>query len=279
MSPWWRDRLVVRIAPDALRLTRLGRGIRRATLATESIAVAPTAGAAAWRAALDALAVLLRQDPRWRAAGLVIEVGAPFCRWMLLPPDPAIATDEEWDALARLELEAIHGDRARDWEVRLGEQSPGAAVPACAIDRGVVEAVRALCTGSGMKLEAVVPAFAAVFNAHRMAMRSPVSGLVHLDGDRVSIAILHRGRWVAVTGARFAGSPVGVLERDLIGIASQGLLPEGGRRLYVVDDTRDGHALPSRIGDWDVAVRTGQPGGQGGTRRRARPVAEAGTGA
>lgn len=277
MSPWWRDRAVVRISPDAVLLTRLGRGFRRAPIASETLAVAPSGGAPAWRAGIDVLAALLQREASWRAGGLVLEVAAPLCRWMLLPPNSDIATDEEWEALARLEFEAIHGERARDWDVRLGEQTPGGAVPACAIDRGLVEAARALCAGARMKLESVVPVFAVVFNAHRAALRAPVSALAHLDGDRVSIGVLNRGQWLAITGARLNGSPAGVLERELIGIASQGLLPSGERRLYVVDDTREAQALPARLGDWDVVVRTQSSGEP--SAGRGRRVAAARTGA
>ncbi|MBI1397105.1 MAG: hypothetical protein GC151_14105 [Betaproteobacteria bacterium] len=266
MSPWWREQVVARIAPGTITLARHARGPQRSVLERDTIPVAANESAVApWRACLDTLAGAM-QDRRWRAAGLAIEVSAHFCRWMLLPPNPAIATDDEWLAYARVELAGVHGDRSNDWDIRLGEQQPRAAVPVCAMDRELVSEARAACNVAKVRFDSLAPAYAAAFNAHAPAFRATVSAFAQIESGRLTLAVLERGRWRALATARVNGPAARVLETELLGMETQGLIPSGTRRLYVLPDDRT-EVLPARIGEWDVAVRTAESRRPGLARR------------
>lgn len=260
MSPWWRERLVVRVNARELRVARWSRGPRRVCKASTLVPVTPTAAAEPWRAAIDALAMLL-QDKRWRTGHVAVEVSSPLSRWLLLPASAELATDDEWKAYAQMEFAAVHGDRARDWELRLGEQMPRAAVPVSAIDRALLLAVQAACSQAGQKLDAVEPTFAALFDSHRVALRTPVAALAHLEAGRLTLAVLARDRWHTLADTRISGGAVAALEAELVQADTLGGLPAGPRRLHVIDESGE-ERLPPKIGDWDVVTRLERPAGQ-----------------
>lgn len=260
MSPWWRERLVVRVNARELRVARWSRGPRRVCKASTLVPVAPTSAAEPWRAAIDALALLL-QDKRWRTGHVAVEVSSPLSRWLLLPASTELATDEEWKAYAQMEFAAVHGERARDWELRLGEQTPRAAVPASAIDRALLLAVQAACSQSGQKLDSVEPTFSALFDGHRTALRTPVAALAHLEAGRLMLAVLAQDRWHALADTRISSGTVAALEAELIQADALGGLPPGPRRLHVIDESGE-ERLPPKIGDWDVVTRLERPAGQ-----------------
>jgi len=245
--------VVARLTPRELRVARWSRGLRRVCRDTAVVPVAPAASPEPWRAGVDALALLL-QDKRFHAGTVTVEVSGPFARWLLLPPSAALATDDEWLAYARLEFAAVHGERAREWELRLGEQLPRQPVPACALDARLVAELRAACERAGRPLAGVAPTFAAVHDVHRTAMRGPVTALAHVDAGRLTLALFVRGAWRGLSDVRMAQPPVAVLEAELAQLAALGPLPEGPRRLYVVDEAGT-ERLPPRLGDWDVVTR------------------------
>lgn len=253
MSPWWRESVVARLTPREVRVARWSRGLRRTCRDSAVVPVTPAASQEPWRAGVDALALLL-QDKRFRAGAVTVEVSGPFARWLLLPPSPALATDDEWLAYARLEFAAVHGERAREWDLRLGEQQPRQPVPACALDARLVAEVRAACERAGRPLAAITPTFAAVHDAHRAAMRGAVTALAHLDAGRLGLALFARGAWRGLSDMRMTQTPVAALESELAQLAALAPLPDGPRRLYVVDES-GAERLPPRLGDWDVVTR------------------------
>ncbi len=257
MSPWWRESVVARLTPRELRVARWSRGLRRTCRDSAVVPVTPAASQEPWRAGVDALALLL-QDKRFRGAPVTVEVSGPFARWLLLPPSPALATDDEWLAYARLEFAAVHGERTREWDLRLGEQMPRQPVPACALDARLIAELRAACERAGRPLAAVTPTFSALYDTHRTALRGPVAALAHLDAGRLTVALFARGAWRGLSDVRMAQAPVAALEAELAQLAALGPLPESPRRLCVVDES-GAERLPPRLGDWDVVTRLQRP--------------------
>ena len=139
MSPWRRERLLVGLSPERMRLQRVGGG----RVADDDHALdrpVEPVGAEPWRGAVDALARALTEAG---GAGVCVRLSGHFVRWLLLAPSEDLTGDAQWQAYARIETQAIHGERAGDWALRVGEPQPGEPVPACAIDQALVEAVQA----------------------------------------------------------------------------------------------------------------------------------------
>ncbi|MEI7970034.1 MAG: hypothetical protein WCJ69_13705 [Betaproteobacteria bacterium] len=259
MSPWWREQFQVRLAPGEVGIARWSRGPRRTFLDSETLVTGDGPGAP-WQPAVDALARFL-QARRARGTDLRVEASGHFCRWMLLPPDDAIATDAEWHAYARASLEGVHGDRARGWEFRLGAQRAGESVPLCAMDRALLDQLRLACTAGGVRLAGVTTAFATAFDRHRSASRAPRSAFALLETGRCTLGVLARGRWVHLSSVRCGTDFADVLLSQLAGPALQGVSASTPGRLQVA--AAEGlAALPGRLGSWEVVRldRGGQPG-------------------
>ena len=247
MSPWRRERLLVGLSPERLRLQRVGGGRAAADAGVPDWPVEPV-GAEPWRGAVDALARALTEAG---GAGVCVRLSGQFVRWLLLAPSEDLVGDAQWQAYARIEMQAIHGERTGDWALRVGEPRPGEPVPACAIDQALVEAVQATCAAAGSRLLSLEPAFCVAFDARRPALRAPVCALAHLEPGRLTLGLLLRQRWVALSSVRCGERWLEALESELALAAAGGALPVAPGRLHVVADGLSAR-VPASIGGWEV---------------------------
>lgn len=253
MSRWWRDRLTVLLRPDAIRVERRGSVLRRRARTADQFAVRPGTSPA-WQGALDGLAEALG-DKRWQGTDVDVELSGHFVRWLLLPPSDVIATDEEWEGYARMEMAAVHGERAAAWSVSLTEQRPGETDVACAVDSALIEALTAVCETGRSRLSSVAPRFSAAFDRRRQALRAPVCAFAQLEPGRATLAVIDAGRWRAITSVRCAGRWSECLHAELTGMSALTAAGDEGGRLYVATDGVEA-ALPARIGPWDVVAES-----------------------
>ncbi len=247
MSPSWRDRVLIGLAPGRVELTRFARGLRPGAIRTASVPV-ETAGAG-WENCLAALERSLA-EPHWRGADAEVTLSSHFLRLHLLPWSEALATDDERLAYARVELEAIHGERVAGWTLRLDDAPVGTASPLCAVDTALLEGIRGACARAALKLRGVSPGFVRVFNRQRLLMRGRAGAFAFAEPGRVTVALLQDGacRW-------FANPRVGVaLSEALAGEIRQaealGAISVHGQLRVAFAGPRE--ALPGRIGVWEV---------------------------
>lgn len=256
MSPWWRERVRIDFAPDRVALTRFSRGFKP-RLVEQGIHELETL-APGWEAARDLLDRVL-VEARWGKAEAHVRLSSHFVRLHLLPFNAALATDDERLAFARMELEAVHGERVHDWTLILDDAPVGAAAPVCAVDSALLEALRASCARAALKVGSMRPAFAVVLDQQRGRMRAPRYGFAFVEHGRVTLA-LYEGtacRWL--TNPR-VGSALGeILGAELQQAQMLGGIGGGGRLQVVFANQREG--LPARIGGWELAVaEPGEPG-------------------
>jgi hypothetical protein len=163
------------------------------------VAVQPTTDAAEWRAAVDALPEVMK-DLRNQEVSLVI--ADQFVRYVLLPWNAAMKTAEQWMALARHRLTAIHGAAAAGWEVRLTETAPTGPRLACAVDRELIEALAEKCAVAQVRLASVQPFLVAGFNRIRTHVGNGSCWLVVEEPGRLTLAFIQRGVWLAIRSRR-----------------------------------------------------------------------------
>lgn len=264
MSLWWRDSVRVRLAPDALRVEHRRRGLRSVAGEVFEEPVAPVSGdVPAWTTAVDALERCL-QSPRFRGADVDVALSGAFVRWLLLPWSAALATDSERLAYAALEFEAVHGERARGWRIRLSDGRPGEPSPACAIDEALAARLESAAVAVGGRLIAAQPAFSAALDRHRHALTAPGAAFAHIESGRCTIAAFERGQWRHLDAGRVSGRVSEALGARLARVDALGVCPDAPRRVHVVfDDVVE--ALPARLGGWDV-VTPGDATGAAGPR-------------
>jgi hypothetical protein len=133
---------------------------------------------------------------------LSVVLADSFVRYMLLPWNPALKTEEQWLALARHRLATVYGAQAAQWEVKLTVTAPQGARLACAIERSLVAALAEKSVAAGVDLVSVQPFLVAAFNQIRGLASAGSCWLVVEEPGRLTLAYLQRGAWIAVRSRR-----------------------------------------------------------------------------
>ena len=193
MSRLWRDRLLASLAPGAVALARATGGLRPRIIAKQAIDCDPAFGPEPWQGAVEAFvtAIGLLRDER---ADVTVVLSNHFVRYAIVPLDPAINGPEEELALARFHFTRIHGERARNWEVRMDERRRGAARLASAVDAGLVQALRdCFPRKARTRLISVQPYLMSAFNLWRHTMAKEDAWLLLVEPRRACLALVADG--------------------------------------------------------------------------------------
>jgi len=192
----WRNHLRVSLCADRLVL-RANKG------KTSAVPVQVKANEVEWRAALDALPGVLSSFKNYEVS---IVLADHFVRYALLPWNAALKNEEQWLALARHRLGAVHGTAAAEWEIKLTETAPTGPRLACAVDRALVGELAAAATAAAVRLASVQPFLVAAFNRLRSNILGALSGgscwLVIEEPGRLTLCYIQRGTWVAIRSRR-----------------------------------------------------------------------------
>ena len=199
MSPLWRNHLRIILCAEQLVLAAFGRGLRPGKGSTSVAPVQGNPNDPDWRAALDALPEALAG---FRNHDVSVVLADQFVRYVLLPWNPALKSAEQWLALARHRLGAVHGAPAADWDVKLTETAPSGPRLACAVDRELLGELAAKLVAANVRLVSVQPFLVAAFNRIRRAIGSGSCWLVVEEPRRLTLAFVQHGVWVAVRSRR-----------------------------------------------------------------------------
>lgn len=203
MSPLWRDRIEIFLAPDRVDLTRVARGLRPQPGLThwQPCEVRPdTDGSPAVGALGRALGTLA-----WKNADASVTLSNHFARLALVPNAGTVASGAERLALAKHQLRLVYGDRADAWEAVLGEPGGGAAI-AAAVDPALVVALRETLAAASITLQAMRPFLADAFNSARAFLAPGPAWLAVVEPGRVCVAHLDGARWLALRSQRVPGA-------------------------------------------------------------------------
>jgi hypothetical protein len=218
VSPLSTELWQIGLAPGRAELARLSRGLRRRALIGESARdCQPGAGEPPWAAALAALSELLGEAPASRAEAQVV-VSNHFVRYLVVPWDQALLAPGEAAAAAVQRFERVHGEAAQRWQIRLSQREYGKPGLACAIDAGLLAAIRE-CLGAagagGIRLVSVTPLLVRAFNA----LRTSIDGngvLTVVEPACVTVAVFREGGWHAVQTRHLGRLPAArVVEQEL----------------------------------------------------------------
>lgn len=176
------------------------------------VALAPAAedepGSAPWQGAVAAL-----KSAPLAHCRVSVELSSHLVRYALVPWSSAIATDAEEEAYVRHHFAKVHGERAKEWAVRSSEAARGAPRLASAVDRALLDAIRAAVAGKpGAKLVSIRPQLMSRFNAWRRAVPAQGAWVVLAEPGRACIALHGRRGWRSVQNAR--GDWRALLERE-----------------------------------------------------------------
>lgn len=199
MSLLWLDRLQIGLTPRRVEIARLRRGLRTASVESESERdFEPVAepGQAPWSAALAALEALLAEQPAGRAEVRIV-LSNHFAHYLVFPWEAALTDPVEVAAAAEQQYERVYGEVAQTWDIRVSQPAWGEPGIACAIDRGLVAGIRekvGAAAGGALRLTSIEPLLMVVFNALRDRLDGD-GALVVAEDACACIASFRAQRW------------------------------------------------------------------------------------
>jgi hypothetical protein len=203
VSPLWRERLLIALAPGELSWVRLHGRMRPEAGAKRVVPVDAGYGARLWDGAVHALrteAAQWHNDPV--AAHIVLS--NHFVRYALVPGSDGVSGGEEELALARFHFAKVHGEASRHWNIRLSAAAPGATRLACAVDSALIDSItQSFPRDRRPRLSSVQPLLMAVFN-HAGIPALPPKGawFVMAEADRACVALYAANAWQAVQNVK-----------------------------------------------------------------------------
>lgn len=222
---WFAEQpLQIGLLEDRVVVRRAGR---RADTAEElPVTAAPQSGQAPWQPALQTLAQWLEQQ----ALGPVkaeVRLGSAFVRWQLLDWAAPLQQPQELQAYAQMQMRATFGAVAQAWRVVHGQASPGHALPACAADQGLGDALQALQGSHGLGIRSLAPYFSVAFDhwRGRLPRRGGWFGVV--EPRALTLGLHHEGQWRGLRSQRLSDAGVQPWEPALTPIKAQLALAAG----------------------------------------------------
>ena len=125
-----------------------------------------------------------------RRAHVTVVLSNHYVRYAIVPGGGAASAEEEI-ALARFHFTKIHGERAKEWEVRVSEGL------ACAIDAALLREIRPLFKGKA-RLVSVQPYLMHAYNGARRKIPREGAWLVLAEQGRTCLARLAAKGWAWV---------------------------------------------------------------------------------
>jgi hypothetical protein len=202
VSRLFRDRVLLALAPDSLALVRIRGAFRPRVVEKRTMACDPAFGAEPWQGAVSALANLALEIGNANAA-VTLVLSNHFVRYALVPRSESLANAEEETAFVRYCFSKIHGERSKEWDVRLSRASAGSFRIASAVDSKFIEAIRgAFPAGTKTKLVSVQPYLMSAFNRWRTLFKGGRAWLLLVEPQRACLAYFEDNRCTALRNTR-----------------------------------------------------------------------------
>jgi hypothetical protein len=197
-----RDRILIAFAPDSLSLVRLQGVFRPRVSEKRTLACDPALGPEPWRGAVAALSQLA-EGIRDANAIVTVVLSNHFARYAMIPWSAGLSNAEEETAFVRYCFAKVHGERSKDWDLRLSRAPTGSARIASAVDSALVQAIRAsFPAGAKARLASVQPYLMSAFNRWRALVKGARAWFLLIEPQRACLAHLENGRWTTVRNTR-----------------------------------------------------------------------------
>lgn len=266
MSPLWRDRLLVWLAPGELAWLRVTGRLKPEVIAKRASPIELGYGSRPWDGAVEALR---SEAAQWQQQRLSVRIvlSNHLVRYALVPPSDAVTGHDEELALARFHFQKVHGDVSRGWDVRLSPARAGVPRMACAVDSALLDALKKIFPkGQTTRLEAVQPLLMSVFNHADGDIPGEGAWLLIMETDRACLALFEGNTWHAVQNVKgqFADAAawIDLIERERWRIELD-TVPD----TVLVHSITNGMMSPRTYGTWKIAgLQTRWPAGLSATR-------------
>lgn len=213
MSRWSLERVRIGLAPERVDLACTGWLSTRSVRRQSSVSCTPKPGEAPWQAALAALDGALSERGCVGGSATVV-LSNHWVRYAVLPWQPDVTSTAEVDQLARLRFERCFGAAASGWTIRTCDRGYGAAHVACAVDAGLISALRACLATHRVRLTELQPLLMAAYNDARREITGSAAFAI-VEPGRVCLGLLQQRRWLAIASRRTGADLGEAIEQEL----------------------------------------------------------------
>lgn len=154
-------------------------------------------GSPPWAMAANALHAVIEEEMP-RRMRIEILLSDRFVHYQVLPWRAGISSRAEWRAYAQHQFEAVYGEAARNWRMRLEIVPPGRESLACAIETDLIDALREAAHAGLSRIATVRPNFISCFGQRRTALRGTQFWFAVVEAHHVCLGAFRNGYWVAL---------------------------------------------------------------------------------
>lgn len=156
-------------------------------------------GFQSYAVALDTLDRLLGEHTRARAgAELSVVISGHFSRFCLVPWSEQISSPDELRGFAQLCFEDLFGAPTQPWSLVLSAEPAGHDRIASALPQDLLERLRTLVTGRGLRLRSVQPYLMTAFNRFDKSLDAGDFLFIVAEPQRSVLLLAREGRWSSV---------------------------------------------------------------------------------
>ena len=199
MSPLWRDRIQVFLAPDRVDWVRTARGFKPVQAEKVTVQCEPVQGAPVWQAELLQLEKHLTNAS---GADLSITLSNHFVRYVTLPPQAEIMTPEEVNSYAAFRMREVYAERVDAWVLSVSEWSPLTGAVCAAIPRDLMVELEKLAVRLRCKLTEIEPYFASVYDRWQKSLNGDKTYCAVVEAGRMCISTQINGVWHSIRNQR-----------------------------------------------------------------------------
>jgi len=204
VKPHWKKSIVslsltdyycASIAPGSAALLHMRRGWRPA-IVHKSLASAAekSPDKSPWLVELGLLEGLLSKARRGLPLNVVIS--NHYMRYRLVPAPPLSMPEVGVQALMQHFFREAYGDVADDWHIRANLLPNRGDVLACAVDRALMEGLKAVASKYGLRLASAQPYFMNGFNAACRSIDGAASCFVQMEPGRIMLGTMQDKNWL-----------------------------------------------------------------------------------
>ncbi len=203
MLPLWRDRIRIALCPDKVVMIRCRKGLRPRLVKKQLLPCVANSGEPNWRAALRILKEELAKAD-WQKADVEVILSNHFGRYVLVPWSELLGGKEEHDAYVRYHFTKTYGDIASNWILRVSEDKMNAAAVASAVDRELLDELRAIFKESKAHLCSIQPFLMSSFNQLQQHFNTTTaSWFLLVEQGKVCMALFNQGQWHTLRTSHF----------------------------------------------------------------------------
>lgn len=196
MSPLWRDRLIVGLAPQRLTAIRLGKGLHPRPVRQCEVGLEADDPATPWRPGLAAYQKLVR-DAQWQTPSVDFVLSSHFVRYAVIPGDPGAQTEEERATLGSIVFRKTFGTLCQDWRITQSGARRGVSTLGAAIPTGLIDELRA-GADKHASIHSIRPNLMEAFNRIADTLQSNSATFVLVELGRVTIGRVADGAWISI---------------------------------------------------------------------------------